>query len=425
MEGKNNNRLIAIICSLIGALIGTIPWVLLYVYGNMIVAILAVIVAFMALKGYNLAKGKMDKYTPKIIAVVSLTSISIATLVFIPMLLMLKETGITGIDALSSFYEIEEYQRAILGDYIISLLFAILGISGVISSIRNEVDPGNKRNLIMYTNINQEEGNKVKAIFEKVDALEKYNAKSKGEINPFLETEEDQLLFLKYLNHGVIKRYKGKYYFSEYALNSPVKSNLKKFFKIALYTFIIMSVIYILIILLIPDNDSSNNYEEYQEKVENKEVIQDDIIKYKVPSNWVEVPKLRKERIYYYTPDIDKTGYNGIISVSYGTTDYESDEYDLFKKALVNTYIDNKDEDVIDTKMNEIKNSKDYKIIEFIIKYDDPTFPCTEYMYYVFNGKSYGLVYLTDYYSKYVKNTKDVVYTIVNDFEFIKGEQEL
>ena len=136
MEGKNNNRLIAIICSLIGALIGTIPWVLLYVYGNMIVAILAVIVAFMALKGYNLAKGKMDKYTPRIIAVVSLTSISIATLVFIPMLLMLKETGITGIDALSSFYEIEEYQRAILGDYIISLLFAILGISGVISSIR-------------------------------------------------------------------------------------------------------------------------------------------------------------------------------------------------------------------------------------------------------------------------------------------------
>lgn len=56
MEEVNNNRLIAIIISLIGGIIGTIPWVLVYVYGNMIVAILAVFIAMAAWKGYKLAK---------------------------------------------------------------------------------------------------------------------------------------------------------------------------------------------------------------------------------------------------------------------------------------------------------------------------------------------------------------------------------
>lgn len=425
MEDRNNSRIIAIIYSLIGALIGTIPWVLVYVYGNLIVAILAIIIAMLALKGYKMAKGKIDKYTPLIIVIVSLLAVTIATFIFIPVLLLLKEGSKVSIDILIDLYKNGQYVKAILGDYAISLLFALLGISGVIANIRNEVNPNAKNDLRMYTVITKEEGNKVREVFEKADALEKYNAKTKDEILSLFDDENAQILFYKYLNHNIIKRYKGKYYFSEKALNNPGKNAFKRFIKIFLVVSIGIIILSTIIIIFVSDDDNDNYQKEYEENVENVLIKQDNIIKYYVPSNWVEVPKFRKERIYYYTPTIDKTGYNGVISVSYGVTEYGMNEYELFKKALKESYIDNIDEDAKNPRMNEFTNNTGYKVVEIVIDYEDPTYPCTEYMYYVFDDKAYGLVYLTDYYSRYVNNIKDVVYTIVNDYEFIKGEEEL
>ena len=422
MEEVNNNRLIAIIISLIGGIIGTIPWVLVYVYGNMIVAILAVFVAMAAWKGYKLAKGKVDKYVPTIIVIISLISITIATFIIIPALLLLKEGQTANVNTIKQLYEYNSFARAISGDYIISIIFTLLGISGVISNMKNQVETGKDINLLSYTTITEEEKTIIRGAFEKVDAFEKYNAKPKVLILEQLK-DNDRVLLNKFINRGIVRRYKGNYYYSDKFANNPDKERVKSSFKLVLYVFIILIIIAIVGSIFSDKNNNDDDINIYEEEnITLNEVIQDNIIKYNVPSNFIEVEKYRKERTYYYTPKIDKTGYSGIISASYGVTDYSIDEYDEFKQILKETYIDTDAEDVISSEMKEFTNRNGYKVVEIITEYQDETYPCTEYMYYIVNEKSYGLIYLTDYYSKYVKDIKEVAYNMVDKFDFIEGD---
>ncbi len=423
---QENNRLVAIIFSLIGGLIGTIPWVLVYVYGNMILALLALIIAVAAWKGYNLAKGKIDKYVPTIIVIVSVISVTIATFIIIPALLLLKGGSTVTIEALKGLYEYNSFASAITKDYLISLLFTFLGISGVITNMKNQIRTGKKVNLMNYTTITDEEKQIMYNAFNKLGALEKQYAKTQKEIVDNIEDDNKEILFMKFLSNGVIKTYKGKYYYSEEVANNPGKAQLKKGMKIFLYTFLIILVVSLSISFLVSkENDSDNDeIEEFQNgEVTYDKVIQDNKISYYLPSNWLEVEKYRKEGTYYYTPSIDKTGYSGIISVSYWESEYTTNDYEKFKDAVKDTYEEDQNESVIDSKMNELTTETSYKVIEIITSYEDDTYPSTEYMYYILGDRVYALVYLTDYYSKYVKEPKTVAYGMVNKFEFIKGEE--
>ena len=84
-----------IIGAVIGGAIASLPWVLVYVYGNMIVAILAVLIALGAFYGYKLVKGKMGKGLP-----------------------------------------------AIMQDALVSIAFTIVGIAGTIKSMKMQIKSG-------------------------------------------------------------------------------------------------------------------------------------------------------------------------------------------------------------------------------------------------------------------------------------------
>ena len=53
MKEKNNN-LLGILGAVLGAFIGAIPWILVYVYGNLMFSFLAFVIALTAFKGYTL-----------------------------------------------------------------------------------------------------------------------------------------------------------------------------------------------------------------------------------------------------------------------------------------------------------------------------------------------------------------------------------
>ena len=129
-----------IIGALIGALIGTIPWILVYIYGNMLLSLLALIIGYSAFFGYKLFRGKLDKKTPWIIAIVSIIAITIAALVIIPLWLLHNEGYVVTLSNLQMLYGISEVKSAILRDYAISILFTILGISGIITKIKQSVE---------------------------------------------------------------------------------------------------------------------------------------------------------------------------------------------------------------------------------------------------------------------------------------------
>lgn len=214
---ENKSYITGIIGSLIGGLVASIPWILMYVYGEMILSLLAIIIAMGALKGYQLLKGKIDGKLPIIIIVVSIVCVTISTLLIIPCLLMAKEGIEINFDNLELLYEYDEFASAIMKDYLISLLFTFLGISGVVKSVKKQIYEGETKEIKVNFNSNQnkEQVEIIKDAFIKLGALDKFSATSKENIFNELENSDLKILFSTLRQQQIIRKYKGKYYYSQ------------------------------------------------------------------------------------------------------------------------------------------------------------------------------------------------------------------
>ena len=144
---ENKSYIKGILGGVIGGIIATIPWILMYVYGEMILSLLAILIAMGVLKGYQLFKGKVDKKLPIIIIVISLLCVTISTLVVIPLLLLAKENLPSNFENLKVLYENETFQTALFKDFAISVVFTALGISGVISNVKKQLNEGKSDNI--------------------------------------------------------------------------------------------------------------------------------------------------------------------------------------------------------------------------------------------------------------------------------------
>ena len=89
-EQTKNKYLIGILGALLGAFIGSIPWILLYVFGNMIYAILSILIVAGAFYGYKLTKAKIDKKLPIILSIASFIAITATMLLIIPIIYIFK-----------------------------------------------------------------------------------------------------------------------------------------------------------------------------------------------------------------------------------------------------------------------------------------------------------------------------------------------
>ncbi len=139
-----NNYITGILGAIAGGLIASLPWIIFYVYLDMLWSLLAIPIALGAFYGYKLFKGKVDKKLPIIISVISVLVITLVTLVIIPLLLLLKENLTANIEALKLLYSISEFKTNIIKDYIFSLLFTVLGIYGTIKNIKSSVENSNE-----------------------------------------------------------------------------------------------------------------------------------------------------------------------------------------------------------------------------------------------------------------------------------------
>lgn len=130
-----------ILGGMVGGLIATLPWVLMYVYGGYILSILAALIAAGFYYGYKLCHGPVEKKTPVIITVGSILIVIVTTLVTIP-LLSLDNLGYPmTLTNLQVLYDNGLFQE-MLPDLIISVIFTFLGISGVVA--RSKQDAENK-----------------------------------------------------------------------------------------------------------------------------------------------------------------------------------------------------------------------------------------------------------------------------------------
>lgn len=252
MEKKNENLLLGIVGGCIGGAIATIPWVVMYVYGNMILSLLAIIIAMGVLFGYKKFHGPMNKSLPWIIAIISVVAVVIATLLVIPGLLLVKEGLSFNINNIKLLYAYEPFKTAIIKDLMISVLFTFLGISGTISSVKKQVSEGKEVKININGNLTTEKMqnnmNIAKEAFSHFHAMDKANAVAKERILEEMHVENATQIFNTLKLQQVIKKYRGNYYFSEKAANSVWHRFIGLYGKVLLWV-LVFSIIFILIIL--------------------------------------------------------------------------------------------------------------------------------------------------------------------------------
>lgn len=425
MEEKNS-YILGIVGGVLGGLVATVPWVLMYVYGNMILAALAIIVAVGVLKGYQLFHGKVNKALPVIIVIISLLSITVATLVFIPLLLMVKEGIPVTQENIEFIYSNQEFISALTGDYVISLLFTILGISGVVSNVNKQVKAGMTKDIKAsierpanagpYAAL-QDNIELFRQAFDKLEAKDKGRAVSKDDVLNEIEHPDKNKIFKQLKMQHIIRKYRGNYYFSE----SFAKSVLKRF--LFLYVKIMGILLLFVAAILLVFVTTSHEEAKQDEGPRYMEVNQDEVITFFIPGDWTELISNRdiKEKRRYYVPKTDRSGDSGMISVSYNTSKYTKKKYQDFRKAIEKEI--KKELDLKEIKSTAYTGVKGYPVIEIELDFEEEKESYTEKLYYILEDKQYALVDAVVFESEEV-NTAKVAKELVNSLVWNNTQTE-
>lgn len=146
------------------------------------------------------------------------------------------------------------FVSAITKDLIVSVAFTILGISGIVSTTKKQIE--NKEEVKINFNGNNITANNMKQnieeareVFTKLNAMEKENAVSKEEILANFENGNGKQIFSSLKMAQIIRKYKGNYYFNESCANSTLKRFLVLYAKMMLWI-IVIAVIFIILIVL-------------------------------------------------------------------------------------------------------------------------------------------------------------------------------
>ncbi len=342
---KEKSYILGIIGGILGGFIGSVLWILLYVYANFAYSFLAILIAYGILKGYQIFDGKIDNKISWIIGIISFICVSITTLIIIPNLLLLKEYGTLSWLNFKTLFITKEFLFALLGDYILALLFTFMGLFITIKIVNfKKLDMPKKRLK------------EIKQFMIKNNALTKETSIKKEDIK--ISKSEFKYLFQK----GIIKKYKGKYY-----LNSNLEK--EKYHKI-IWLSISIGIIFIVslgINILTNDNNKrsvrpiiykiSNNYQEYKYDEDG-------------------------DRGWSYFPKNDITGENGLIYVFYYT---DENIKDVDSPKLMEEVFQ-KEDGYINSEIFTNKNGYQVLYIEFEL--DD----YYAFYYYVFNGNRYAFI---------------------------------
>ena len=143
---NNVNYITGVIGAIVGGFIGAVPWILAYIYGNMMIAILAIFIAGGAYFGYKLCKGKVTKKLPIIIMLISIIIVAITSLLIIPIILIHTEGLNVSIDTIKYLYQNSEFEAGIIRDTVIAVVFTVIGGGVIRAKIKQELAEGTINN---------------------------------------------------------------------------------------------------------------------------------------------------------------------------------------------------------------------------------------------------------------------------------------
>lgn len=394
IKTRQGSYLIGIVGAIIGGLIAAIPWIIAYVYGGMMLSILAALIAAGEFYGYKICKGKINKHLPKILMILAIIIVTIATLVIIPGLLIQKEGINVSLTNIQRLYQNEEFATAMMKDFVISIIFTILGASIITANIKKQLENNDGKDIKLDLNnteemikVKKENIELIKPIFTKYDATSREKTIMKEEVLAEIEDTKAKQSFNYLKQLGIIKKYKGKYYYSEENENKQI--NPKKLSTIGKVCIVIAILLIVLVFIASILDDSSSLNTTYQDTNVSFEIGKDwtnTEADYDTEWNFYRyintVPVLNSENSL--TED-DYSSYPAGINIYYNTTDTENIKSIEDIKTSVQTSIENTTEEPDTFNMDVSKTSHNYDVLKVKIVYNNYPEEVL-YYYYILNG---------------------------------------
>lgn len=418
---KQGSYLTGILGAILGGMIATIPWILVYIYGNMMLSLLAILIAAGEFYGYKLFKGKTTKALPAIIMVIAIVIVSIATLVIIPAI-MLNNQGINvSISTIKALYANQTFSSAILHDFAMSVVFTILGASVITANIKKQIQNGNTDEIKLDLN-NTEEVNKIKKdsiekikpIFEKFNGFDKEHGVIKAEILAEINEKPELQTAFNYLkSFGIIKTAKGRFYYSVENEEKQTKLTSQKTNKIVAIIVAVCVIIGIIAMALSGTIKGNKTKEET-----------DGVVSFNVSESWTAYTNAYETGWNYYkyintvpsldtnevnTEEIDYSKYPAYLNVSYYEVDTEKINSIEDVKNSMKEYIDSLESkpDIYEEEISKTKAGYDMLTLKMHFGNDEEHEQPEqlEYLFYILNGENMACV---DTYSFNMDDEKDI-----------------
>ena len=422
----SGNYFTGIIGAIIGGAIGAVPWIIAYIYGNMMIALLAILIAGGAYYGYKICKGKITKKVTIIITIISIIIVALVTLLIIPVILIHTEGMNTNLATIQYLYQDEEFTSAIIRDTLIAIVFTAVGVAVVNSSIKKDLEEGvtNKEQTPEeFAKEKQEAISKIKPIFEKYNAVSKEHTIDKIELEAELELNKiDKKLLETLQSVEIVKKEKGKFYYNAENENKEItpKKKMSKSNIIAIVVAVIAIIAVVAIIIY--------GYNQKNATI----VYNDGTVSFEMNATWIEYSNYYAGGWNYYkyisnmplsntneidANEIDYSTYPAMLNVNYYEVD--TSEYSSIQEVAdyMAEYI-NSAEDKPEYEQEISKTEKGYDVLKIKATYNtDPA--QVEYMYYILNGNVMATV---DGYSFTLSDEKElakVVADVANSFEWV------
>ncbi len=386
MEEKNN-YLKGFIGGLIGAIIFGIPWVVMYVYGGYILSILALLIGYGAYKFYKLFGGKTTKKTGLIISIISIIVVSILTLIVIPNLLLIKDNYKASFDNFKLLYQNKDFIFSLLKDYVISLVFTMLGISGIIAKINKEAylkttDEEKEKYLDFKTK--EEQIKELEKIYKKYNATSKENAVPKSLILEDIIALNKNKIFNDMIDKGILIYSLNKTYMdldatkdNNRALMNSKKNKNKKVLATVIITLIIV-VCSVILGLFMVDEQKEQTIKFYD-------------LNMTLPTTFIYNEEDSSEKFKAYYNNNDSINLIGLL------TDAKVEDYkNLYIEMLSENYSILKDEDFNNGFKVYYKSEANYYYLDYIYYINDDIYAV------IFGSSESDLDKLTTNTQKYI-----------------------
>lgn len=123
--------------------IGTIPWILVYVFFDYMLMILAMLITISAYYGYKKFGGKPGMKAVIIVGIVSVLIMTFTGLILLPLIVICNEYGYEffTFDTIDMIYNeplLNEFKQAVFKDYAYALIFALGGLFTVYGDMKND-----------------------------------------------------------------------------------------------------------------------------------------------------------------------------------------------------------------------------------------------------------------------------------------------